>query len=409
MKDIEILRCSNPYCKATAKDPQRGKFILSNTECKGGLIKKGTLTCHTCDAKYFIKDGIPNLLPEKIRKCLEGKAKKNELSEFDRFIIDGIQWSGKMVPSYHENVVDPFSSAFGPRYIERYEDLYIDGVMDKYIKIAKEKTIFIEMGVGTGRYLIRYGARTTNSEVKKKRKHPLAPFQRHLKSKVCKAYREDSTLNRYYSYDKDYDYNLQLIVGIDFQKSMIDKCIKILKEMKLNQLIGRRILLLIAAAQYFNLALDQAEEYKNSFKVVTCAFQTLGNQPKDLQIDLLKTLKTLASPKGKIIVSIFNRERFFDFGINRFYRTDVAPTVGKVREDKEAIRLRDEGILTTDRGVYSKWFYEEELEKLFKVAGLDATVKNYKHLSVFPKDADYLSIEDQRDVMRTLIIAETEL
>jgi len=408
MKDTGILRCSNPGCKRTAKYPQRGILVLSEVKYKGGLIKKGTLTCQTCGAKYFIKEGIPNLLPEKIRGCLEGKANKNELSEYDRFIIDGIKWSGKMVPSYHENVVDPFSSALGARYIERYEDLYIDGVMDKHIKIAKEKTIFIEMGVGTGRYLIRYGARTINSEMEKERKYPHVPLQRYLKSKVCKVYRKDPTLNRYYSYDKDYDYNLQLIVGIDFQKSMIDKCVKILKELKLNQLIGRRILLLIGAAQYFNLALDQAEEYKNSFKVVTCAFQTLGNQPKDLQIDLLKTLKMLASPKGKIIVSVFNRERFFDFGINSFYRRDVAPTVGNVREDKEAIRLRDEGILTTDRGVYSKWFYEEELEKLFEAAGLDATVKNHEHLNSFPEDTDYLSIKDQEDVIRTLIIAEAD-
>jgi len=409
MNDIRVLRCSSMHCERTTKDPQRGTLILSNAKYSGRLIKKGTLTCQTCGAKYFIEDGIPNMLPEKIRRHLEGKSRKDQLSKYDRFIIDGIQWSGKMVPSYHENVVDPFSSAFGPRYIERYEDLYIDNVMDEHIKVSKEKTIFVEMGVGTGRYLIRYGARTANGETEERRKYSSIPLRRYLKPKACKAYRQDPTLKRYYSYDKDYDRNLQLVVGVDFQKGMISKCIKVLKEMKLSPLIGRRILLIVGAAQYFNLAFDGAEEYKNSFKVVTCAFQTLGNQPKDLRIGLLKTLKKLASPRGKIIVSVFNRERFIDFGLNRFYKSEVAPTVGKIREDGQAIRLRDEGILTTDRGVYSKWFYEEELERLFTAAGLDATVRNYKHLGSFPENADYLSIEDQEDIRKILIIAEAKL
>jgi ubiquinone/menaquinone biosynthesis C-methylase UbiE len=313
-----------------------------------------------------------------------------------------------MVRSYHENVVDPFSSALGARYIERYEDLYIDEVLDNYLKNKKVKVIFIEMGVGTGRYLIRYGARLLNSEITSK-SFSLPFMSRGLRSTVCKKYRDDRILRKYYSYDSYYDQNLQLLIGIDFQEQMIKRCKENLKEMKLYSLFGERILLCTAAAQYFNLAFDQFDEFKNSFKIVTCVFQTLGNQKEELQIELLKTLKRLASPKGIIIVSVFNKKMFKEFGLKRFYSIEVAPTVGELKEDEEALELRKKGILLTRQGVYSQWFSEEELKKVFNAAGLNVNIKSSNRLRIFDDHTQYIPKEKQEDVIKTLMIAESKV
>jgi len=406
---VKILRCPNSGCTRSEKEPLRGSLHLINARFKDGLIRTGTLKCSTCGEEFPIKSGFSNLLPERIRKCLEGEPSEEKLTPYDKEILNGIRWSGRMVPSYHANVVDPFTSALGARYIERYEDLYIDNMLNKYIKNRKMKVIFIEMGVGTGRYLIRYGSRLLNNEVTFKEKIFIKPFKRPLlKSKVCQAYREDSILRKYYSYDIDYDQNLQLLIGIDFQESMIEKCIDNLREMKLHSLFGKRILLSVGTAQYFNLALDQIDEFKNSFRVVTCVFQTLGNQKEKLQIDLLKTLHRLASPQGIIVVSVFNKERFSEFGLESFYKYEVAPTVGEMRDDSEALELRRKGILVTRQGVYSQWFSKEDLKKVFNAAGLNVTLKSYDQLGPFG-DTNYIGGKKQEEVRKTLIIAESEV
>jgi uncharacterized protein YbaR (Trm112 family) len=407
MEYVKILRCPNSNCIKSKKEPLRGLLKLIDAKYRKGLLYGGILKCSTCGEEFPIKDGVPNLLPERIRKYLDGKLSINELTEYDREIVSGIKWSEKMVPSYHENVVDPFISALGARYIERYEDLYIDSVLDKCIG-KKMKTIFIEMGVGTGRYLIRYGSRLLNNEIMLREKLIL-PYQWYRKQKVCKVYRKDPILKKYYSYDSDYDQHLQLLIGIDFQKEMIRRCIKNLRDMKIHPLYGNRILLLVGAAQYFNMALDDVEDFKSSFKVVTCVFQTLGNQKEELQIGLLKTLKRLASPHGIIIVSVFNKKQFHEFGLKRFYKLEVAPTVGEIREDEEALALQKKGILVTRRGVYSQWFSEDDLERVLKAAGLDAKIKSENRLPIF-KDTEYLAKDIQENLIKNvLIIAECKV
>ena len=351
-----------------------------------------------------MRDGILNLLPSRIAELVQGKTSGTEPTEFDKIIAEGIKWNKKMVPSYHENVVDQFTSAFGARYIERYEDLFVDSILDERVKQKNESAIFLEMGVGTGRYLIRYGARMLNAQHRRGKR----TFYRR-KSKVCQGYREDPVLNKYYSYDDNYDKNLKLLIGVDFQEGMINKSVKVLKAMRLTPLVGKRILLFIAASQYFDLAFDRSSEYRDCFKVVTCLFQTLGNQPREHQIELLKNMKNLAAPHGKVIVSVFNKEKFVDFGLNRFYIYEVAPTVGEMRDDPEAIKLRKEGILVTKRGVYSKWFDRHELIDLFDSAGLHATIVNSGKRAIFPNDTEYINKKTQEQIGELLILAEANV
>jgi uncharacterized protein YbaR (Trm112 family) len=390
---IQVLRCSNSLCQ-NKLEPSRGSLKLVEPKYRRRMVYSGTLKCLSCGEEYPIKYGVPNLLPKRIRNDLKGKTRQ-VLSQPETEVVSGIKWSEKMVPSYHENVVDPYSSAFGARFIERYEDLCIDNVLNSYLKKGM-KVVFIEMGVGTGRYLIRFGSRILNSSISHK-------------SRVAWQYRKDRTLNRYYSFDEDYDKNLQLLVGIDYQEGMIRKCKENLRGMKLRSLIGERIMLLVGSAQYLHLAFDQIDRFRDSFKVVTCVFQTLGNQTEASQILLLKTLKGLATPRGKIFVSVFNKQRFSDFGLGAFYKYEVAPTVGRIRDDAPALKMRKKGILLTDRGVYSQWFSEEDLRRRFETSGLSAVIKSNEKLPTFGEHTDYIDEEMQNQVRKTLITAESEV
>lgn len=407
MEYAKILRCPEKKC-AGDHDPTAGKLVLFKGKLKKDVLVKGVFRCSTCGSTYKMSDGVLNLIPERIQKVTEGKSSQKSLSEYDRMIADGIIWNRKMVRSYHENVVDQFTSARGAREMERYEDLFIDNVLNGLVKHEQQKTIFLEMGVGTGRYVTRYCARITNNQgnVKKRFTHQAIHSRG---SRACEDYREDPVLERYYSYDEDYDENLQLLIGIDFEEGMIRKCIDVLKAKRLGYLLGRRLLLFVAPGQYFNMSLGDAPEYRDSFKVVTCLFQTLGNQHKSQQIDLLKTMKRLAYPHGKVIISVFNSVKFKEFGLNRFYKDDVWPTVGNIREDPEALKYRSENILLTDRGVYSKWFNKHELQDLFETAGMHAHVKENDELPDFAQHYEYLSSTQQKEVKGRLVIAEAEL
>jgi uncharacterized protein YbaR (Trm112 family) len=54
---VEILVC--PVCK--------GKLELKVEEGGKGEVVKGSLWCGHCKVNYTIADGIPNLLPQKVK------------------------------------------------------------------------------------------------------------------------------------------------------------------------------------------------------------------------------------------------------------------------------------------------------------------------------------------------------
>jgi ubiquinone/menaquinone biosynthesis C-methylase UbiE len=407
MDYTQILKCPEQKCTGTG-DSALGKLVLTKCKFNKDVLVSGVFRCSTCDAIYHMKNGILNLIPDRILKYAEGKSSRTPLSEYDRMIASGIDWNKRMVPSYHENVVDQFTSARGARETERYEDLFVDSVLDHSVKTQNQKTIFLEMGAGTGRYVIRYGARIVNTHKNGNRRFYRASVHQH-KSRACQDYRQDSVLGRYYSHDEDYDENLQLLIGVDFQEGMIKKCIDVIRAKRLGDLLGRRVLLFVAAGQYFNMIFGNVPEYRNSYKIVACLFQTLGNQRRNQQIDLLKTMKRLAHPHGKVIVSVFNSAEFREFGLKKFYKDDVWPTVGNIREDPEALKLRDENILLTDKGVYSKWFEKDELQELFAAAGMHARIKQNQDLPDFADHKEYLTKTIQREVKRRMMIAEAEL
>jgi hypothetical protein len=126
-----------------------------------------------------------------------------------------------------------------------------------------------------------------------------------------------------------------------------------------------------------------------------CTFQTLGNQENtELQIQMLKSMKKLASPGGTIIVSVFNKKLFRDFGLKKFYGREVKRTVGEILTSKQDIQ---NSILRTSKGVYSKWFSKDDLEELFRGAKISKyKIMDSKSLKPISGYEEYLKSEEQK-------------
>ena len=140
-----------------------------------------------------------------------------------------------------------------------------------------------------------------------------------------------------------------------------------------------------------------------------CTFQTLGNQEnEDLQVQLLKSMKRLALPHGTIIVSVFNKKLFKDFGLKTFYGREVKQTVGEIINSKQD---ENNSILRTKNGIYSKWFSKNDLEQLFKKAKIsNYQIMDANSLQPIIGYEQYLKVEEQRnDVFPRAIVGLVEV
>ncbi|HYL66307.1 MAG TPA: hypothetical protein VEU72_04060 [Nitrosopumilaceae archaeon] len=338
------------------------------------------LKCTKCNSTYSFKNDYLNLLPPKIRKeiCTRGilerrikdKFHMNQLSKNEQDLVKGILASKYMAKQYFRNVVHPTHAAWSARSYERFEDIFIASYLDNLLK-NKEVT-FIDAGSGPGRYLIWLGSKISINS--------------------CKELKRNSETAALYTYDEMYDKNLRNIIGIDYSEEMTSHSTRLLKKYGLGQYLNKRIFPITGIIQNFNLnqqALDRTH------KVIVCTFQTLGNQENmDLQIQLLEAMKKLALPYGTIIVSVFNKKLFKDFGLKTFYGREVKQTVGEIINSKQD---QNNSILRTTKGVYSKWFSKDDLEQLFK----KAKISNYKIMdenSLQPVTGyeQYLKTEEQR-------------
>jgi len=119
-------------------------------------------------------------------------------------------------------------------------------------------------------------------------------------------------------------------------------------------------------------------------------------------------MKKLALPHGTIIVSVFNKKLFKDFGLKTFYGREVKQTVGEIINSKQD---ENNSILRTKNGIYSKWFSKDDLEQLFK----KAKIYNYKimdenSLQPITGYEQYLKVEEQhKDVFPRAIVGLAEV
>lgn len=354
VSSLDFIRC--PVCGKgrLAVDRSRSR-ILDN------VILEGILYCVECEEEYEVLNGFPNLLSKKIKQALRIERTKKRiqaikklqeiisfrrLTESEKNIVDQIIASDNMAPKYRNFVVDSTEAAPLSAYMyERYEDLFLRDLLEKQMKELMREIVFIEVGSGPGRYLVQFGARMTKRE------------------DACLRYRIHPELKPFYLYDRTYEEKMRMIIGIDFSQKMIESALEWLETTKLNHLLDSdTILQIIAAAQH--LVLDfRNTDYQDTYKIVTCMFQTIGNQmSKELQIQLLKKMKEFAQPKGTVVLSVFNKS-VFDHYIEPYYQM-IKDSIGELSNvDKK------EKTITTEYGVYSRWLDEEEIFYLFKQAG----------------------------------------
>jgi SAM-dependent methyltransferase len=352
------------------------------------------LQCTSCSSSYIFKNDYLNLLPEKIRNevCTKGilarkikeKLHIKKLSKNEYDLIKGIIASKNMARQYFRNVVHHTEAAWSARSYERFEEIFIINFLDSLLK--NKAVTFVDAGSGPGRYLILLGSKISKNS--------------------CRDLKRNPETSKLYRYEEIYEKNLRYIVGIDYSEEMISHSTRLLKKYGLGQFLNDRIFPITGITQNFNL---NQKTLSNTHKVVVCTFQTLGNQENtDLQVEMIKSMKRLALPHGTLLVSVFNKKLFKDFGLKRFYGREVKRTVGEIITSKQDI---EDSILRTTKGVYSKWFSKNDLEDIFKRARISKfTIMDEKSLKPLGGYDEYLKKEEQcRDVFPRAIVGMAEI
>ena len=289
-----------------------------------------------------------------------------------------------MARQYFRNVVHPTEAAWSARSYERFEEIFITNYLDSILK--KKQVTFVDVGSGPGRYLLLLGSK--------------------IGINSCKDMKKNPETGRLYRYDENYEKKLRYVIGIDYSEEMISHSTRLLKKYGLNQFLNKRIFPVTGIAQNFNL---NKKILDGTHKVIVCTFQTLGNQENvELQVQMLKSMKNLALPHGTIIISVFNKKLFKDFGLKKFYGREVKRTVGEIMTTRQDVK---NAILRTSKGVYSKWFSKDDLEDLFCRAKISKyKIMDVKSLQPIGGYEEYLKVEEQRkDVFPRAIVGMAQV
>ncbi len=401
--------------------------LIKCSNCSGDLALQGeNLVCRKCNAKYSIRDFVPDMLPHSLKviateidKCNNFRqkfpvahfeiqqagrwlAKRLGIDEKDiewgekevfrhqlayalklstdmglsleeRRLLAGMLGARNMSFKYKSKIADQLSAAGKASGYEAYEDILLREQIDEATNTGD--VALIEIGSGVGRLLHQYG--TCMSKRLSENGYRYRRFVRSL-----------------YSYRSIYDQRLRLLLGIDFEKRMIDKSVGWLERSGLSHLIEtNRILQVRALVTKLNVNIDL--RFK---RIVTILFQTLGNQLGErLQIAMLKKAKELASPNGIVFVSVFNKE-YFEEQAESYYNS-IRASVGRIAYCKD-------GVFFSDKGVFSLWFDADQLRRLFRMAGMEnVTVLLGKDLKIFPQYDEYVTVKDQEEYKKRAIIA----
>ncbi len=360
-------------------------LIAQCSTCNWPLIfnkshkKQENLLCSKCNSTFVFNNGFLNMLSPKIRSeiCVKGilarkikdRLHMSKLTKDEQDLVRGILASNNMAKQYFKNVVHPTDAAWSARSYERFEDIFIIQYMDKLLK--DRKVVFVDAGSGPGRYLLLLGSK--------------------ISANSCRELKKNPETEKLYRHDQSYEKNLQCIIGIDYSEEMTRNSAVLLRRYGLGTYLNERIFPVTGVVQDFHL---NNSMFDDTHKVIVCTFQTLGNQEnRDLQVQLLKSMKKLASPNGTIIVSVFNKRLFKDFGLKTFYGKEVKKTVGDIIASKEDL---ENSVLRTTKGVYSKWFSKNDLESLFKDAKLtNYTIMDEDSLQPITDYKKYLKVEEQ--------------
>lgn len=422
--------------------PQTGSHSLYRfikcTTCGGDLlikpavetrypIQEGALHCSRCSEKFSINGYVPDIMPHKLAKFLkefdarrtkseERTAERSEalrwlervlelpvytlpgsirplahdlavayqvrdkleLDDADFREVVGILASHLMAPDYKRHVADQLYASLEAVGYEKYEDIILRHIMNACLSKSQE-VVLIELGSGVGRVVHQYASCMSDDP------NAASPYRRGGPS----LYQPDSLRQR----DR-----LRLVVGLDFERTMIRRANQWLRADRLFDLVANsgRILQLRGTVRQTRLSFRDIP-YENATKVVCILFQTLGNQLGcDLQRDMLLKALEMALPRGVILVSVFNAAAFSD---------QARPYYSSIRESVGAPLYCEKSVFLSARGVYSRWLGVDELRQLFIEAGMPhASVLDSKALKLFPEFAGYLPLNSQEFYKRRALI-----
>lgn len=345
------------------------KFPVTQAELKSaGAWLAEQIKVDEGDIDWGKRDGFRNQLAFALRLC-----DKMKLSYEEKKLVVGMLGARNMSCEYKNHIADQLSASGEASGYEAYEDILLRRQVDEIV--GRGDTILIEIGSGVGRLLHQYGTCIS------KRLSPSGSRYRRFARSL-------------YSYKSEYDKQLKLILGLDFERKMINESMLWLKSSGLEHLLQQhRIMQIRALTTRLYINLDTKPH-----KVVTILFQTLGNQlEKALQIRMLEKAKEFASPNGTVFVSVFN-EKSFDEQAETYYRS-IEASVGKIAYCKN-------GVFLSDRGVVSLWFDADQVKRLFEKAGMRRLeILSNEDLETFPEYDRYIEVTDQKRFKKRAIIA----
>jgi uncharacterized protein YbaR (Trm112 family) len=285
--------------------------------------------------------------------------------------------SEAMSSGYRRHVADPAVASLEAVNYEKYEDILLRNVVTGCLATSNEVAL-IELGSGPGRLLHQYG-----STISQRRD-------------ACEVYRRlGPQLYRPASLpDGD---RLQLVLGVDFASDMLQSAARWLKHDKLDDLISRGTIAQLRATVRDLPVSFQHGDWNDTTRVACILFQTLGNQiGREAQLEMLKVARDLVGPRGVVFVSVFNASAFPSEG--QSYYESIRGSVG-------APWYWGDRSFLSKRGVYSKWFFPDELRSLFHDADMaDAVILDDGALKVFPRFGGYINLKSQERYKRRALV-----
>jgi len=389
--------------------------------------RNGTLYCDKCHLKFDIKDYVPNLTPLKTTEALREintrlnkkarRVKDSEIQEAFKWVADVLRiplqknWrsvtflrdlatilktcketgldvkdaneaisilgSRGMSRGYRRYVADLLYASSEAVDYEKYEQILLRKIVNCFLAEGKS-TVLVEIGSGVGRILHQYGCCISE------RTDACVPYRRY-----CPALYGHGSLV--------YPKGLRLLVGVDFEPRMVYYAMRWLQENNIYNLIREgQIIQVLGPVRHIKLSFKDTR-YNEAIRFVCILFQTLGNQiGEESQIEMLKKAWEFASPRGLIFVSVFNASAFRDQAPS--YYSSIKKSVGPAL-------YCDRGVFLSSKGVYSKWFKKDELERLFDKAGFaNYRVFDQKSLRTFSQYDTYISLDDQKSSKKRAII-----
>jgi SAM-dependent methyltransferase len=184
---------------------------------------------------------------------------------------------------------------------EKFEEDFLDHILRYLAEIQDRPLKLMDIGCGSGRLHIRYGAKTADT-CKINKNHPIVG---HKKKHADQAY------------DRLLDENLKEVWGIDFSRKMLELANNKIQNAGLDRIDS--VPLKLEEGSAFELQ----EEPKNVFPIAVCLVNSISvmQGPEGAQ-ELFKSMRRAVEPAGGIaIISCYQKEYIESYGLGQYEST----------------------------------------------------------------------------------------